>query len=144
MFSLFHVRNRSCRRGFKPCYNRRCVPHSKLCDGENDCGDNSDELDCKGKHMSHQPRNIIMLSVPQTLLQCIPESSGVSPFWYITLTSIYGPCFGQCCWRELLESIENWWLFFCLWFLFLSLLTSRFFFTFSVQPPYLGHFYQKV
>ena len=83
--------------------------------------------------MSHQPRNIIMLSVPQTLLQCIPESSGVSPFWYITLTSIYGPCFGQCCWRELLESIENWWLFFCLWFLFLSLLTSRFFL--SSQPP---------
>lgn len=84
--------------------------------------------------MSRQPRNIIMLSAPQTLPRCVPESSGVSPFWYIALTNNYGPCFGQCCWRELLESTENW-LFFYFWFLFLSLFTSRFFSPFQFNLP---------
>lgn len=49
MLVLNFPENRGCRKGFKPCSNRRCVSSNKVCDGANDCGDNSDEFDCKGK-----------------------------------------------------------------------------------------------
>ena len=30
------------------CDNRMCIPASYKCDGDNDCGDGSDERDCGG------------------------------------------------------------------------------------------------
>ena len=30
----------------KACKNKKCAPRSAFCDGENDCGDNSDEESC--------------------------------------------------------------------------------------------------
>ncbi|KTG37210.1 hypothetical protein cypCar_00029349 [Cyprinus carpio] len=36
----------SCRKGHRPCYNRRCVANNRFCDGMDDCGDNSDEAFC--------------------------------------------------------------------------------------------------
>ncbi|XP_033756765.1 suppressor of tumorigenicity 14 protein-like isoform X2 [Pecten maximus] len=30
------------------CPNHKCIPHSFLCDGDNDCGDHSDEASCSG------------------------------------------------------------------------------------------------
>lgn len=45
---LFSV-NRSCRKGFRPCYNQRCVANSRFCDGIDDCGDNSDEAYCSSE-----------------------------------------------------------------------------------------------
>lgn len=41
--------NRSCRRGYRPCYNQRCVANSRFCDGIDDCGDNSDEAFCSSE-----------------------------------------------------------------------------------------------
>lgn len=41
--------NRSCRKGFRPCYNQRCVSNSRFCDGIDDCGDNSDEAFCSSE-----------------------------------------------------------------------------------------------
>lgn len=41
--------NRSCRKGFRPCYNQRCVANSRFCDGIDDCGDNSDEAFCSSE-----------------------------------------------------------------------------------------------
>lgn len=41
--------NRSCRKGFRPCYNQRCVANSRFCDGMDDCGDNSDEAYCSSE-----------------------------------------------------------------------------------------------
>lgn len=31
------------------CVNEKLIPQSKACDGVNDCGDQSDELCCKGR-----------------------------------------------------------------------------------------------
>ena len=28
------------------CKNEMCIPNDKVCDSQNDCGDNSDELKC--------------------------------------------------------------------------------------------------
>lgn len=44
--------NRSCRKGFRPCYNHRCVANSRFCDGIDDCGDNSDEAYCSSESYS--------------------------------------------------------------------------------------------
>lgn len=41
--------NRTCRRGFRSCYNQRCVASGRFCDGIDDCGDNSDEAFCSSE-----------------------------------------------------------------------------------------------
>lgn len=30
------------------CANSKCIPITYICDGENDCGDSSDEQECQG------------------------------------------------------------------------------------------------
>ena len=38
-----------CEKGYFTCSNKVCIPTTKLCDGYNDCGDNSDEKEiCNG------------------------------------------------------------------------------------------------
>ena len=38
----------SCRPSQYVCRNKKCVDSSKRCNGENDCGDDSDERICQG------------------------------------------------------------------------------------------------
>nr|XP_033800021.1 low-density lipoprotein receptor-related protein 1B [Geotrypetes seraphini] len=42
-----HCESRSCRRGYKACNNRHCISNNNVCNEIDDCGDNSDEIDCK-------------------------------------------------------------------------------------------------
>ena len=36
----------NCSAGFFQCNNKKCVDKKFQCDGQDDCGDNSDESDC--------------------------------------------------------------------------------------------------
>jgi len=43
----------SCPDNFFQCNNsKQCVPSSYVCDGEQDCDDFTDEVDCKGSNLS--------------------------------------------------------------------------------------------
>lgn len=35
------------------CTNSKCIPITYICDGENDCGDSSDEQECQGQCWIH-------------------------------------------------------------------------------------------
>ncbi|MEQ2217746.1 hypothetical protein XENOCAPTIV_021524 [Xenoophorus captivus] len=52
-FSLCRVHNggsnRVCKKGYRRCVNGRCVGHSSWCNGQDDCGDNSDEVFCNSE-----------------------------------------------------------------------------------------------
>ena len=38
---------------FECAANSACIPITYICDGENDCGDNSDEQECKGEMINY-------------------------------------------------------------------------------------------
>ena len=44
--SLHRLEGRTCSPNYKKCDNYKCVPKTMVCDGDNDCGDNSDERNC--------------------------------------------------------------------------------------------------
>lgn len=46
MYEWLAVAGQQCKAGEFPCTNNRCVPYNLACNGEDDCGDNSDETPC--------------------------------------------------------------------------------------------------
>jgi len=53
-FCLNHPDNRTCPIQYFSCTSGRCVPNDWRCDGDNDCGDNSDEQSCPSKQCSQR------------------------------------------------------------------------------------------
>jgi hypothetical protein len=61
---------------YRPCFSEGCFLATKMCDGYNDCGDWSDESDCK--FILHHFHNYILLLMPVTSsISCriFPEQS---------------------------------------------------------------------
>lgn len=46
---MWFLANRVCKKGYRRCVNGRCVGHSSWCNGQDDCGDNSDEVFCNSE-----------------------------------------------------------------------------------------------
>ena len=44
----FEILAGGCNIGEFECENKRCIHHNQTCDSNNDCGDWSDETDCRG------------------------------------------------------------------------------------------------
>ncbi|MGH0120697.1 UNVERIFIED_CONTAM: hypothetical protein FKN15_035083 [Acipenser sinensis] len=73
------VYNRNCRKGFKRCYNQRCVANSRFCDGLDDCGDNSDEVNCNN---NTECFDFYKLGVKATgFISCNSTSLCILPTW---------------------------------------------------------------
>ena len=51
------------------CANGKCIPNTWKCDGNNDCGDNSDESDFRCNKLSCKPTEFMC----QDEEKCIPE-----------------------------------------------------------------------
>jgi hypothetical protein len=66
----------SCKDNYMKCDNARCVRERYRCDGDNDCGDMSDERNCGGS--SSSPQGSETNFPDQQSLGCIRYDGGIS------------------------------------------------------------------
>lgn len=65
--SMPFVPTNSCNAWMFQCANKKCVPYWWMCDGVNDCGDNSDELACPSEPTT--PSTVTPFTVPPSVCQ---------------------------------------------------------------------------
>jgi len=53
----------TCGTGWFKCHNDRCIPAAWICDGQNGCGDMSDEWHCDGQVLTGIDTNVSLLNV---------------------------------------------------------------------------------
>jgi low-density lipoprotein receptor-related protein 1 (alpha-2-macroglobulin receptor) len=68
--SCFVVAVTQCTRNQFECSNKRCIPYVWRCDGDDDCGDKSDE-----------PSNCTTAACPDNYLKCISTGRCVPTSW---------------------------------------------------------------
>jgi len=65
------------------CDNGRCVPLSSICDGDNDCGDGSDELNCDISPTTTTHTGLGRLSVSARLCHYHHKATNTTMFIHI-------------------------------------------------------------
>lgn len=69
----------TCAPGFFSCANKLCVPSSYRCDGEDDCGDRSDESGCS----SNKPE------CPPHMFSCVSDAVCIPEYFVCDFLSIF-------------------------------------------------------